>query len=69
MEKRNQISTLMLTLLTSAGVYAAPALKNPLVYDGETADARTAVERTTYKNQVVPSVVDRRSRSYSDWSV
>ena len=48
----------MLTLLTSAGVYAAPALKNPLVYDGETADARTAVERTTYKNQVVPSVVE-----------
>lgn len=58
MKKRNQISTLMLTLLTSAGVYAAPALKNPLVYDGETADARTAVERTTYKNQVVPSVVE-----------
>ena len=58
MKKRNQISTLMLTLLTSAGVYAAPALKNPLVYDGETADTRTAVERATYKNQVVPSVVE-----------
>ena len=58
MKKRNQISTLMLTLLTSAGVYAAPALKNPLVYDGETADTRTAVERTTYKNNVVPSVVE-----------
>lgn len=58
MKKRNQISTLMLTLLTSAGVYAAPALKNPLVYDGETADTRTAVERATYKSHVVPSVVE-----------
>lgn len=58
MKKRNQISTLMLTLLTSAGVFAAPALKNPLVLDGETPDTRTTVERTTYKNNVVPSVVE-----------
>lgn len=58
MKKRNQISTLMLTLLTSAGVFAAPALKNPLVLDGETPDTRTTVERETYKNNVVPSVVE-----------
>ena len=58
-KQHNAIPALMVSLLVSAGVYAeeTPVLKQPLVLDNYTADARTATERETYANQVVPSTV------------
>ena len=58
-KQHNVIPALMVSLLVSAGVYAeeTPVLKQPLVLDNYTADARTATERETYANQVVPSTV------------
>ena len=55
----NAIPALMVSLLVSAGVYAEepPVLKQPLVLDNYTADARTSENKETYKNTVVPSVV------------
>ena len=57
-----KLSALMVALLTSAGIMAAdatetPALKQPLVLDGYTLDARTTENQETYKNTVVPSTV------------
>lgn len=57
-----KLSTLMASLLVSAGVMAAdatetPVLKQPLVLDNYTPDARTSENKETYKNTVVPSVV------------
>lgn len=57
-----KLSALMVALLTSAGIMAAdatetPALKQPLVLDGYTPDARTTENQETYKNTVVPSTV------------
>lgn len=57
-----KLSTLMASLLVSAGVMAAdatetPVLKQPLVLDNYTPDARTAENQETYKNTVVPSTV------------
>jgi hypothetical protein len=57
-----KLSTLMASLLVSAGVMAAdatetPVLKQPLVLDNYTPDARTSENKETYKNTVVPSTV------------
>lgn len=57
-----KLSTLMASLLVSAGVMAAdatetPVLKQPLVLDNYTPDARTTENQETYKNTVVPSTV------------
>ena len=57
-----KLSALMGSLLVSAGVMAAdatetPVLKQPLVLDGYTPDARTTENQETYKNTVVPSTV------------
>ena len=57
-----KLSTLMASLLVSAGVMAAdatetPVLKQPLVLDNYTPDARTSENKETYKNTVAPSVV------------
>lgn len=57
-----KLSALMGSLLVSAGVMAAdatetPVLKQPLVLDNYTPDARTSENKETYKNTVVPSVV------------
>lgn len=57
-----KLSALMVALLTSAGIMAAdatetPVLKQPLVLDGYTPDARTTENQETYKNTVVPSTV------------
>lgn len=57
-----KLSTLMASLLVSAGVIAAdatetPVLKQPLVLDNYTPDARTTENQETYKNTVVPSTV------------
>lgn len=57
-----KLSTLMGSLLVSAGVMAAdatetPVLKQPLVLDNYTPDARTSENKETYKNTVVPSTV------------
>lgn len=57
-----KLSTLMASLLVSAGVIAAdatetPVLKQPLVLDNYTPDARTSENKETYKNTVVPSTV------------
>ena len=58
-KQHNAIPALMVSLLVSAGVYAeeTPVLKQPLVLDNYTADARTSENKETYKNTVVPSVV------------
>lgn len=57
-----KLSALMASLLVSAGVMAAdatetPVLKQPLVLDNYTPDARTTENQETYKNTVVPSTV------------
>ena len=57
-----KLSALMGSLLVSAGVMAAdatetPVLKQPLVLDNYTPDARTTENQETYKNTVVPSTV------------
>lgn len=57
-----KLSALMGSLLVSAGVMAAdatetPVLKQPLVLDNYTPDARTSENKETYKNTVVPSTV------------
>ena len=57
-----KLSALMGSLLVSAGVMAAdateaPVLKQPLVLDNYTPDARTSENKETYKNTVAPSVV------------
>ena len=57
-----KLSALMASLLVSAGVMAAdatetPVLKQPLVLDNYTPDARTSENKETYKNTVVPSTV------------
>ena len=57
-----KLSALMGSLLVSAGVMAAdatetPVLKQPLVLDNYTSDARTPENKETYKNTVVPSTV------------
>lgn len=57
-----KLSTLMASLLVSAGVMSAdatetPVLKQPLVLDNYTPDARTTENQETYKNTVVPSTV------------
>lgn len=57
-----KLSALMVALLTSAGIMAAdatetPALKQPLVLDNYTPDARTSENKETYKNTVVASTV------------
>ena len=57
-----KLSALMGSLLVSAGVMAAdatetPVLKEPLVLDNYTPDARTSENKETYKNTVVPSTV------------
>lgn len=57
-----KLSALMWSLLVSAGVMAAdatetPVLKQPLVLDNYTPDARTSENKETYKNTVVPSTV------------
>lgn len=57
-----KLSALMGSLLVSAGVMAAdatvtPVLKQPLVLDNYTPDARTSENKETYKNTVTPSVV------------
>ena len=57
-----KLSALMGSLLVSAGVMAAdatetPVLKQPLVLDNYTPDARTTENQETYKNTVVPSAV------------
>jgi putative adhesin len=57
-----KLSALMGSLLVSAGVMAAdatetPMLKQPLVLDNYTPDARTSENKETYKNTVAPSVV------------
>lgn len=57
-----KLSALMASLLASVGVMAAdatetPVLKQPLVLDNYTPDARTTENQETYKNTVVPSTV------------
>ena len=57
-----KLSALMGSLLVTAGVMAAdatetPVLKQPLVLDNYTPDARTSENKETYKNTVVPSTV------------